>query len=102
VLKYSLTVCCHVYAEEIIKERGTSKATLRELIRGDFDHLAPVERSTMEKVEKGHIEKQTLDMEERMVIQLAFKKMAIARSVSVFEFGEIRRNYYIGPLWDCS
>ena len=56
----------------------------------------------MEKLEKAHIEKQTFDMKERMVIQLAFKKMAIARSVSVFEYGGIQRNYYIGPLWDCS
>jgi hypothetical protein len=28
--------------------------------------------------------------------------MAAARSISEFEFREIRRNYYIGPLWDCS
>ena len=68
VLKYSLTVCCHVFATQIIKERGTSKATLRESIRGDFDHLAPVERSTMEKLERAHIERQTFDIDERMAI----------------------------------
>ena len=68
VLKYSLTVCCHVFAEQIIKERGASKATLRESIRGDFDHLAPVERSTMEKLERAHIERQIFDIDERMAI----------------------------------
>ena len=68
VLKYSLTVCCRRYAEQIIKERGTSKATLRESIRGDFDHLTPVERSTMKKLERAHIERQTFDIDERMAI----------------------------------
>ena len=68
VLKYSLTVCCHVFATQIIKERGTSKGILRESIRADFDHLSPVERSSMEKLERAHIEKQILDMDERMVI----------------------------------
>ena len=68
VLLYSLTVCCRRYAEQVIEERRTSKATLRESIRGDFDHLSPKERSTMEKLEKAHIEKQTLDIDERMVI----------------------------------
>ena len=91
-------MCCRRYAEQIIEERRISKDILRETIKGDFDHLSPKERSTMEKLEKAHILKQTLDMDERMVIQLALKKMATARSVSVFEFGEIRRNYYIGPL----
>jgi hypothetical protein len=61
VLKYSLTVCCRRYAEQIIKERGTSKNNLRESIRGDFDHLSPKERSTMEKLERAHIVKQILD-----------------------------------------
>ena len=50
VLKYSLTVCCHWNAEQIIKERGTSKATLLESIRGDFDH------------------RQIFDIDERMAI----------------------------------
>ena len=68
VLKNSFTVCCHWFAEQIIKERGTSKATLRESIRGDFDHLAPVERSTMEKLERAHIERQIFDIDERMAI----------------------------------
>ena len=68
VLKYSLTVCCRRYAEQIIEERRISKDILRETIRGDFGHLSPKERSTMEKLEKAHIEKQTLDMDERMVI----------------------------------
>ena len=67
VLKYSLTVCCRRYAEQIIKERRTSKVTLRESIRGDFDHLSPEERSTMEKLEMVHIEKQILDDDESMV-----------------------------------
>ena len=68
VLKYSLTVCCRRFAEQIIKERGTSKATLRESIRGDFDHLTPAERSTMEKLERAHIERQIFDDDERMAI----------------------------------
>ena len=68
VLKYSLTVCCRRFAEQIIKERGTSKVTLRESIRGDFDHLSPKERSAMEKLERAHIEKQILDEDERMVV----------------------------------
>ena len=68
VLKYSLTVCCRRYAKQIIKERGASKATLRESIRGDFDHLSPKERSAMEKLERAHIEKQILDDDESMVI----------------------------------
>ena len=67
VLKYSLTVCCRRFAEQIIKERGTSKATLRESIRGDFDHLAPKERSAMEKLERAHIENQIFDDDDRMV-----------------------------------
>ena len=68
MLKYSLTVCCRRYAEQVIEERRTSKTTLRESIRGDFDHLSPKERSTMEKLEKAHLEKLTLDIDERMVI----------------------------------
>ena len=68
VLKYSLTVCCHVFATQIITERGTSKNILRESIRGSFEHLSPKERSTMEKLERAHIEKQILDIDERMVI----------------------------------
>ena len=68
VLKYSLIVCCRLFAEQIIKEKGTSKATLRESIRGDFDHLSQKERSTMEKLERAHIEKQILDIDEREVI----------------------------------
>ena len=68
VLKYSLTVCCRLYAERIIKERGTSKNNLRESIRGSFEHLSPKERSTIEKLEKAHIAKQILDIDERQVI----------------------------------
>ena len=68
VLKYSLTVCCRRYAEQIIKERGTSKNNLRESIRGSFEHLPPKERSTMEKLERAHIVKQILDNDERTVI----------------------------------
>ena len=68
MLKYSLTVCCRRYAEQVIEERRISKAILRESIRGDFDHLSPKERSTMEKLEKAHIERQTFDIDERMVI----------------------------------
>ena len=41
---------------------------MRETIKGDFDHLSPKERSTMEKLEKAHIEMQTFDIDERMVI----------------------------------
>ena len=67
-LKYSLTVCCRRYAEQIIKERGTSKVTLRESIRGDFDHLSPVMRSAIEKLERAHIERQIFDIDERMAI----------------------------------
>ena len=68
VLKYSLTVCCRRYADQVIEGRGTSKGILRESIRGDFDHLTPVERSSMEKLERAHIVKQILDINERMVI----------------------------------
>ena len=68
VLKYSLTVCCRRYADQVIEERGASKGVLRESIRGDFDHLEPVERSTMEKLESAHIERQIFDIDERMVI----------------------------------
>ena len=68
MLKYSLTVCCRRYAEQIIEERRISKDILRETIRGDFGHLSPKERSTMEKLEKAHLERQTFDIDERMVI----------------------------------
>jgi len=68
VLKYSLTVCCRRYAEQIIEERRISKDILRETIKGDFDHLSPKERSAMEKLEKAHIERQVFDMDESMVI----------------------------------
>ena len=68
VLKYSLTVCCRLYAEQIIEERRISKDILRETIKGDFDHLSPKERSAMEKLEKVHIERQVFDMDESMII----------------------------------
>ena len=68
MLKYSLTVCCRRYAEQIIEERRISKDILRATIKGDFDHLSPKERSAMEKLEKTHIERQVFDMDESMVI----------------------------------